>query len=178
VCLDPAWEATERRDTVAYLRAAPACQSFLGYSTCHPCGLSGPELGAADLTDGTWIWPEGLPHCREQHALRPPEPFLVHLREIGFHMTGRILPLETALARLEPRVVSGMTRHDDEGAVRLRLMRPATPRDLHLGVEVDPALGCFRLDLNDDTLAAERQRTERLLNPPRWRQILRALFGL
>ena len=42
------------------------------------------EMGSSDLTDGTWLFPEGLVHYVRRHALKPPEDFLQHMRESGF----------------------------------------------------------------------------------------------
>lgn len=176
--VDTAWGEEERGAALSYLRSAPSCMRFCGYSTCRICGQSGPELGDSDLTDGTWIWPQGLVHYLEQHALRPPEPFLAHLRNRRFHLTTPLLPPETTLARLDPRLLRGMVRSEDERTVRLQLARPATKKDLYQGVEIDRALGCFRFEVNEAALRAERQRTERLLNPPAWRRALRAILGL
>lgn len=176
--IDRAWDEEERSATLRYLRSAPACMRFCGYSTCRLCGRSGPELGDSDRTDGTWLWPEGLPHYLEHHAVRPPEPFLVHLRAARFRLETPLVPSETTLARLDPRLIRGMVRSDEERLIRLRLARPATPRHLYLGIEIDRALGCFRLEVNEAALAAERRRTERFLHPPVWRRLVRALLGV
>lgn len=176
--VDAAWEQEERQAALVYLQSAPACMRFLGYSTCRLCGQSGAELGDSDLTDGTWIWPQGLAHYLSQHALRPPEPFLAHLRQRRFRLATPLLPPETTLARLDPFLVRNMLRSEEEQTLRLRLARPATRKDLYLGVEIDRALGSFRIELNEAVLLAERQRTERLLNPPAWRRMLRVLLGL
>jgi hypothetical protein len=176
--VDIAWDEEERRTTLVYLRSAPACMRFYGYSTCRLCGRSGSELGDSDLTDGTWIWPEGLPHYLEHHGVRPPEPFLVHLRATRFRIEAPLVPGETTLARLDPRLIRGMVRSEEERLIRFRLSRPATPRDLYLGVEIDRTLGSFRFEVNEAALAAERRRTERFLHPPAWRRLVRVLLGV
>lgn len=176
--VDTTWDEAERRATLAYLRSAPACLRFYGYSTCRLCGRSGPELGDSDRTDGTWIWPEGLPHYLEHHGVRPPEPLLVHLRTTRFRIEGPLVPSEAALARIDSRLLRGLVRSEEERLIRFRLSRPATPKDLHLGVEIDRALGCFRLEVNEAALAAERRKTERLLHPPAWRRLVRVLLGV
>ena len=79
-------------------------QSFeLAYAPCRfpSCTTSRRELGCATLTDGTYLWPEGLVHYIKQHhgecytisackpctdqthhrppPVRPPAPFLQHV---------------------------------------------------------------------------------------------------
>jgi hypothetical protein len=33
-------------------------------------------MGGRDLTDGVWMWPEGLAHYVERHAVRLPDEFV------------------------------------------------------------------------------------------------------
>jgi hypothetical protein len=42
------------------------------------------DIGTQELTDGVWLFPEGLVHYVRHHAVRPPEPFLEHLRRRDF----------------------------------------------------------------------------------------------
>ena len=35
-------------------------------------------MGCCTLTDGTYVWPEGLAHYVSEHAVRPPEDFIKH----------------------------------------------------------------------------------------------------
>lgn len=176
--IDATWDEEERRATLSYLQQAPVCLRFLGYSTCRLCGRSGAELGDADRTDGMWVWPSGLPHYLEHHALRPPEELLRHLRETGFRLRVPIVPAETTLGRLDPVLLRGLSRSEDEHRVWLRLARPATTRDLYLAIDVDRDLGCYRREVNDAALAASRRDSERQLNPPLWLRLLRGLMPL
>lgn len=50
---------------------------MLGYSTCRICGKS--DNGTQDLSDGKYIWPEGLAHYVESHNLRLPKEFETHV---------------------------------------------------------------------------------------------------
>jgi hypothetical protein len=56
-----------------------------------------PEMGSRDLTDGTWIFPEGLVHYLKHHAIRPETDFLNHARQAGFHLPELTLPRLTDL---------------------------------------------------------------------------------
>ena len=53
----------------------------LGYSTCRLCGLSDSTLGCCDLTDGTFVWPEGLVHYITHHNTPLPPEFLAHVTD-------------------------------------------------------------------------------------------------
>eukprot|EP00904_Undaria_pinnatifida_P009632 jgi/Undpi1/579/HiC_scaffold_10.g04043.m1 len=35
-------------------------------------------MGCCTLTDGTYVWPEGLAHYLSEHAVRPPDDFIAH----------------------------------------------------------------------------------------------------
>ena len=38
-------------------------------------------MGCSDLTDGVWVWPEGLVHYIEAHELVLPEEFLATMEQ-------------------------------------------------------------------------------------------------
>jgi hypothetical protein len=80
--VDPGWEAGRRSEIVAYLKAGHGVASYLGYSFCRlDCGTPEEEMGTKDLSDGTWVWPEGLSHYVEVHAIRLPDEFVETMRE-------------------------------------------------------------------------------------------------
>ena len=64
-----------------YLESGQEFAAYLGYATCRCCGLSGPPMGSRDLTDGMWVWPEGLSHYLRAHCLPLPEAFLRTMAE-------------------------------------------------------------------------------------------------
>ena len=37
------------------------------------------RMGDSDLTDGTWVWPEGLVHYVDAHRLPLPKEFVDHV---------------------------------------------------------------------------------------------------
>jgi hypothetical protein len=47
----------------------------MGYSRCRICGK---DNGAAEYTDGTYVWPEGLAHYIYDHAVRLPDELVAH----------------------------------------------------------------------------------------------------
>jgi hypothetical protein len=74
--IDPAWEP-ERRDRIRhYLQSGKPLAQYAGFSSCRFADCKHPErdrLGTKDLTDGRWIWPEGLWHYVQDHAVRLPD---------------------------------------------------------------------------------------------------------
>ena len=48
-----------------------------GVSTCRICGMPN---GSSDLSDGKFMWPEGLAHYVKEHNLRLPKAFEEHIQ--------------------------------------------------------------------------------------------------
>ena len=76
--VDETWDAEERRQVVEYIREAPVYLLWKGWSWCR-FGCKG-HFGTKDLTDGAWIFPEGLAHYVECHGVKPSDDFLAHIR--------------------------------------------------------------------------------------------------
>lgn len=80
--VDETWALEERKAVAKYLRSGTRAINYLGHSWCRfRCGIQGSKMGSADLTDGIWVWPEGLHHYVLAHSVRLPEAFLDHARE-------------------------------------------------------------------------------------------------
>ena len=47
-----------------------------GHAACRLCPAQ--KLGCATLTDGVWVWPEGLRHYVETHSVPLPAAFVAH----------------------------------------------------------------------------------------------------
>ncbi len=92
--VEPEWRESERDRIIAYLRAGHECGHWCGYSYCR-FGCFSPknyenlsqiergnlmkgikEMGCRDLTDGEWVWPEGLAHYVEKHNVCLPDLFI------------------------------------------------------------------------------------------------------
>ncbi len=83
--VDHEWEQQDRERIVHYLANGCVVTSFLGYSFCRfRCGIADSEMGSSDLTDGVWIWPEGLHHYVEMHSVKLPGVFVEHMRSQNF----------------------------------------------------------------------------------------------
>src|SRR5688572_2501334 len=71
------------RDWVLAFRRRPRfgrrVHGLLGYSSCRlRCGVPHSAVGCRDLTDGSWIWPEGLSHYVRVHGVVLTERFVEH----------------------------------------------------------------------------------------------------
>lgn len=78
--VDASWAATERQQVAAYLSQGHAFWYCMGFSWCRfRCAVSPGAMGAADFTDGTYCWPEGLSHYISKHNLRLPESIVQHI---------------------------------------------------------------------------------------------------
>jgi len=71
----------ETLETIArYLDHGRKIESCLGFSYCRfGCGVPDTEMGAADLSDGAFVWPEGLSHYVRVHHVALPNEFLKHI---------------------------------------------------------------------------------------------------
>ena len=74
--VDPTWDVEERDDVVAYLRHGMVAGACMGFSECRFCGVRNGNL---ELTDGVYVWPEGLAHYLAEHAVRLPPEFVDHI---------------------------------------------------------------------------------------------------
>lgn len=74
--VDDGWDGAERQWVADYLGHGQVAASYMGASQCRLCARLN---GARDLTDGVYLWPEGLAHYVLEHAVRLPTEFLTHI---------------------------------------------------------------------------------------------------
>ncbi len=74
--VDPDWDVQVRRMVVRYLNSGKESAAYRGMSRCRFCRRFN---GNCDLTDGVYLWPDGLPHYLEAHQVRLPEEFVQHV---------------------------------------------------------------------------------------------------
>ena len=67
--IDDGWDAEERSKLAELLASAATHQPGEGCSVCRICGAPN---GFVNLSDGTFVWPEGLAHYVSEHAVRLP----------------------------------------------------------------------------------------------------------
>ena len=72
--VDGDWDKTERRLVASYLSAATVVVTYMGYSRCRLC--SKKDNGDSELTDGVYVWPDGLKHYVTEHSVRLPRRFV------------------------------------------------------------------------------------------------------
>lgn len=84
--VDRSWAQAERTRVADYLRQGVRTNEDLGYSMCRFSGGPPPEeMGNAELTDGTWIWPEGLAVYVARYSVRLPAEFIAHAERAPHH---------------------------------------------------------------------------------------------
>lgn len=74
--IDFDWDLGVRDAVLAWMEAQQHIQSWRGYSWCRICGFG--SNGTTDMSDGTYVWPEGLLHYIREHGVRPPQEFIDH----------------------------------------------------------------------------------------------------
>src|SRR5262245_15617423 len=72
----------------------------MGFSYCRfHCGkrwrpwgycVSSDLLGTSELTDGEWLWPEGLPHYIDAHDVCLPEEFVARMELHGWRVPAHV----------------------------------------------------------------------------------------
>lgn len=72
------WDRQEREDVADYLKRGLVARAYLGGSSCRLCNEA---VGSLELSDGTYLWPEGLAHYVEVHGVRPPAQFVRHIHD-------------------------------------------------------------------------------------------------
>jgi hypothetical protein len=83
----PGWLAGNRDRIISYLRAGRTFAEWRGLSYCRfRCATDIRAMGSRCLTDGEWVWPEGLAHYIECHEVRLPQEFVDGMRERGWEI--------------------------------------------------------------------------------------------
>lgn len=77
--VDPAWAEEEREELAGYLDRGMVARAYMGKSICRLCG---ELVGALELSDGTYVWPEGLSHYVRVHGVRLPAEIVMHARRL------------------------------------------------------------------------------------------------
>ncbi|HEY4241521.1 MAG TPA: hypothetical protein VGM88_16985 [Kofleriaceae bacterium] len=145
------------RALLDYLRSGT---TFERYPAASPCRFGCGRVGRRDLTDGAFVWPEGLAHYVEEHGVRLPPWFVPGRRaRSGFLDDGpwiRWARAEGACVDLRGwRVVE--PAQGDKLVAELRITHPHAPKRIAcvLGAP-KPRTGVFRLP--DARLAVVRLR--------------------
>jgi hypothetical protein len=85
------WNANDRALVLRYLRAGRKLVRYAATSRCRfACGVQ--HVGRRDLTDGTFVWPDGLAHYVERHRIALPAHFVAHVRANDGRVAPFVLP--------------------------------------------------------------------------------------
>ncbi len=71
--VDDTWDLQERRRVADYLDYGKVVGDCGILATCCICGQ---RNGSQELSDGVFVWPEGLGHYVREHAVRLPQAFI------------------------------------------------------------------------------------------------------
>jgi hypothetical protein len=93
-----AYDEATRQWLADYLEAGHEFAVYRGISWCRFYNCDEAAMGCRELTDGEWVWPEGLSHYVRQHSVRLPDEFIASARS----EERRTIPPEDELARIEP----------------------------------------------------------------------------
>ena len=63
---------------INYLESGTVKDYYMGFSLCRFCNCVN---GCADMTDGIYVWPEGLLHYVKDHNVELPEEFVDYVLE-------------------------------------------------------------------------------------------------
>jgi hypothetical protein len=74
------WDDDDRDMVADHLARGHVARACMGLSPCRVCGEGN---GALELSDGTFVWPEGLRHYVTDHQVRLPDRFVEHVRAHG-----------------------------------------------------------------------------------------------
>ncbi|WP_406026197.1 hypothetical protein OH802_06445 [Nocardioides sp. NBC_00850] len=88
--VDGAGDEEARRRTTRHLEVGTLVNQYRGISRCRLCEK---DNGSAEMTDGTYCWPEGLAHYVRQHDVRLPEAFLRHVEAAAGATRGLPTPM-------------------------------------------------------------------------------------
>ncbi len=75
--IDETWDQEQRLDVIDYLRRGFVSAGYMGFHRCRLCGV---PAGSLELSDGTYVWPEGLVHYVEAHSVRLPAEVVEHIQ--------------------------------------------------------------------------------------------------
>jgi len=71
-------QRTSHEIVMSYLESGFMESIEFGYAQCRLCGACEPALGCLSLTDGKYVWPEGLVHYLREHHIMLPAEFKAH----------------------------------------------------------------------------------------------------
>jgi hypothetical protein len=85
------WSPRDRALVLRYLRGG---RTLVRYGAAARCRFAdcAQEVGRRELTDGVFVWPEGLAHYVAKHGVRLPARLVTHVRARGGTVPRFVLP--------------------------------------------------------------------------------------
>ena len=98
-------DAGEKAMLVAYLESGKRFSGQLGFSYCRfCCGEPVAKMGNLELSDGRWVWPQGLAHYVDKHDVVLPQRFMDYARSNNWQIPDSVeLPKHEMLPDGETR---------------------------------------------------------------------------
>lgn len=83
---------------LGYLANGSELLHWRGFSHCRICEVSDQTMGSRCLTDGTWVWPEGLAHYVATHSIDLPDELVHLMRENSWvpHQSEIVVPRDVS----------------------------------------------------------------------------------
>lgn len=80
--VDDNLDSTLTGNIIDYLESGNVCVQWRGLSHCRfNCKTPSIDMGSKDLTDGYWVWPEGLSHYVDKHFVALPKEFIIYVEK-------------------------------------------------------------------------------------------------
>lgn len=168
--------AQKMERVATYLDQAAVFESYRGISWCR-FGCGHHSMGSRDLTDGEWVWPEGLSHYVRAHGVTLPDQFLHHVESGGSQSTAQALeqiPTDdlwrdwcniNSNRRLQPALASALA----EAHVRAQEMRESSwkRRESETGVSDTKCMqqGCPNMALRGMAICASHHSSNHAFDP-------------
>lgn len=119
------YDADARRAVAAYLDTGEVYAACRGHSWCR---FGCPEQnGHRELTDGRWVWPEGLSHYVRAHDVRLPDAFIRDA--LAATAPALALPFDRLSARVDTAFWVEWCATHRSGALRERLQSARSAAD-------------------------------------------------
>lgn len=88
--VDVSWCPDSRDQIINYLKNAIVYCTEMDYAYNRFTNLRDEDMGCRELTDGIWMWPEGLYVYVEKYKIKLPEEFVSHMKANDFVVPSNI----------------------------------------------------------------------------------------
>ena len=79
------WDPDHKIKVLRYLVSGKILREYMGFSYCRfRNGLPPQQMGSRDLTDGHWVWPDGLLVYLDRYNIDLPNQFLKYIEDHAY----------------------------------------------------------------------------------------------